>query len=96
MSRRRSTGIFVVAGLLVVLLLAFLVAPHASSSPDGLERVAADNNLGGDSRTGGLSDRGLSTGVAGVIGVAVVFATTFALSKITRAPRSRAVPENTA
>ncbi len=85
---------YVVAGLLVALLLAFIVAPHASSSPDGLEKVAVDKGLGGDSRGGGLHDTGLSTGVAGMIGITVVFGAAFGLSKIARASRSRSAPEN--
>ena len=96
MNRRRSTALYVAAGLLVALLLAFLVAPHASSSPDGLQKVAVDQGLGGHSSGGGLRDQGLSIGVAGIIGVTVVFAIAFGLAKIARASRSRTVPENVA
>jgi PDGLE domain len=98
---------FVCAGLLVALLLAFLVSPHASSSPDGLEKVAADKGLDtgirnhamsdgplADYSISGIHDSGLSTGVAGIIGVTITFGAAFGLSKLTRASRSRTTPDN--
>lgn len=85
MSRR--TAWFVAAGLAVALVLAFGVSRWASSEPDGLERVAADQGLDAgeqphagsdgpfaDYTTRGVEDEGLGTGVAGVVGVAVTFA----------------------
>lgn len=96
MSRRTGFRAFIAAGFLIALLLAFLVAPHASSSPDGLQKVTVDQGLGGHSGGGGLRDHGLSIGVAGVIGVTVVFGAAFGLSKIARASRSRTAPENVA
>ena len=42
---RRSIGLFVLGGLAVALLLAFVVSPWASSEPDGLERVAIDQGF---------------------------------------------------
>ena len=87
MSRR--TRWFVLAGLAVALVLAFGVSRFASSQPDGLEKVAADEALDtgesdhaldgsplADYSTSGVDDTGLSTGVAGAIGVAVTFAVT--------------------
>ena len=88
MRRRNVTiGAVVAAGLVVALLLAFFVSPHASSKPDGLEKVAADNGLDAgatahaagagplaDYSVKGVDDHTISTGVAGVIGVAVTFA----------------------
>ena len=83
----RSIGLFVVGGLAVALLLAFVVSPWASSEPDGLERVALDQGFAQNATehaTGGspLADYGvsgvqkgwLSTGLAGVIGVLLCFA----------------------
>ena len=83
---RRSWG-FVVAGLVVALVLAFGVSRYASSQPDGLEKVAADHALDtgeqahaaadgplADYSTRGIDDAGLSTGVAGVVGVVITFA----------------------
>lgn len=67
---------FLAVGLAVALALAFFVAPHASSEPDGLERVAADEGVADDAAAHALDDgptSGLSTGVAGVVGVVVTF-----------------------
>jgi cobalt/nickel transport system permease protein len=85
--RNVTIGAFVVGGLVVALLLAFFVSPHASSKPDGLEKVAADKSLDAGARphalgdgpladysVKGIDDASTSTGVAGIIGVAVTFA----------------------
>lgn len=84
-SRRRTT-VFVLVGLAVALLLAGVVSYYASSSPDGLNKVAADQGLDANAKTHPLSDSPLagygkgadnsrlSVGVAGVVGVAVTFA----------------------
>jgi hypothetical protein len=82
----RRTWAFVAAGLVVAVVLAFGVSRFASSQPDGLEKVAADKALDtgeeahtfgdgplADYSAKGIDDPGLSTGVAGLIGVAVVF-----------------------
>ncbi len=89
---RVSTRWFVSVGVLVALLLAFFVSPHASSKPDGLEKVAADTGIdvgerahtmaGGplaDYSVRGVDDASLSTGLSGVIGVAATFAVCTAL-----------------
>jgi hypothetical protein len=81
MTRNRA---FLVAGLLVALLLAGVVSFYASSSPDGLEKVAADTGmnapardhaLGGspfaDYTTKGVEDARVSGGLAGAAGVLV-------------------------
>jgi cobalt/nickel transport system permease protein len=97
-SRRPSVRAFVATGFLVAVLLALLIAPHASSSPDGLMKVAADKGL--DSAVSGQPTKGalagLSTGVAGLIGVIVVFCVAFGVSKIARVSRSRSRPESAA
>lgn len=78
----------VVLGLVVSLGLAFAVAPHASASPDGLERVADDHgflDLGRldaiqreapipDYVFPGVGDGGIATGLAGISGTLIVFA----------------------
>jgi cobalt/nickel transport protein len=77
---------FVVAGLALAAALAFFLSPHASSEPDGLERVAIDegfadeesNHALDDAPTAGyevrgVDDDGLSTGLAGLVGVGVTF-----------------------
>lgn len=45
MSRRRSLTAFIVLGLAMAVALVLLVSPHASSAPDGLQRVAAEHRL---------------------------------------------------
>ncbi|HEY8545432.1 MAG TPA: PDGLE domain-containing protein [Acidimicrobiales bacterium] len=83
---RRRLGLFVAAGLLVALALAFFVGPGASSSPDGLERVALDEGFAdeaddhrladsplADYGVEGVDDERLGTGLAGVVGVGVTF-----------------------
>jgi hypothetical protein len=102
-SRRISLGGFVLLGLAVALVLAFVVSPHASSKPDGLEKVAAEQQLDTGERASatadgpladysvrGIDDPGLSTGVAGVIGVAVTFALAAGLSAVMRRTRRTA------
>ena len=84
MTRNRG---FLLAGFLVALLLAGIVSGFASSSPDGLEKVAEDKGFletGRDSAlkdspvadygVKGVDDERLSTGLAGVIGVTITFA----------------------
>jgi cobalt/nickel transport system permease protein len=101
-SRRLTIGVLVAAGLLVALVLAIFVSPFASSSPDGLEKVAADKAIDSDQRDHTLADgpvadyavRGvdnvrLSTGLAGVVGVAVTFAVGGSLFLVLRRNGSR-------
>ncbi len=89
MKTRAGLGLFIGAGLLVALALAFFVSPQASSEPDGLNKVAIDkgfaeqeraHSLDGSPTAGyaveGVDDDRLSTGLAGVIGVVVTFAVT--------------------
>ena len=80
MNRRRW---FWIAGLAVTLLVAAVLSGFASSSPDGLERAAADagfEHTAEDSAVAGSpladyaiggQDGALSGGAAGVIGVAI-------------------------
>jgi hypothetical protein len=86
--RRRRAGLtaFVVGGVALAVALAFLVSPWASDEPDGLEKVAAEEGFAdtetdhalddtptADYEVRGVDDDRLSTGLAGVIGVAVTF-----------------------
>lgn len=79
---KTSTKLFVAAGVLLGLALAVFVSPFASSSPDGLERVAEDEGFAdsatdhelGDSPLAdygvdGMDDEQLSTAASGLIGV---------------------------
>lgn len=97
MTRRRA---LLAAILAAALLLAVLVAPQASSSPDGLEKVAADegfleraedHDLAG-SPLAEYEVEGVDTAtvsLAGVIGVVATFAvTTGALYAFGRRRRS--------
>lgn len=83
----RRTRWFIGGGVAVALVLAFFVSPLASSSPDGLERVAIDNGLDSevqdhtfadgplaDYSVAGVDDEALGTGLSGVIGVVATFA----------------------
>ena len=85
MSRRSAW--FVAGGLVVALVLAFGASRWASTSPDGLEKVAADQAIDAGERphaladgplagyaTKGVDDLATATGIAGVVGVAVTFA----------------------
>ena len=77
----------VLAGLAVTFALAAFASPFASSQPDGLERVAADKGFLATARDSAtaespladysarpVADEKVSTGVAGVIGVALTLA----------------------
>lgn len=96
---------FVVAGLLLAVGIAFFLSPLASSSPDGLERVAMDQGFESsatdhalaagplaDYGVAGVDDPWLSTGLSGVVGVALCFALAGALLLAVRFVRSRRRP----
>jgi cobalt/nickel transport protein len=106
---RFGFGAFIAGGLIVALALAFSVSPSASSDPDGLNKVAIDEGFAdtetdhalGDAPTAGYEVRGvdddrLSTGLAGVIGVAVTFSVAGGMMLIVRRARhtspARTVP----
>lgn len=95
MSKR--TRIVVLAGLLVALFLAGGLSYYASSSPDGLNRVAIDEGFDkgekdhalDDSPLSGYSLRGvdnerLSGGLAGILGVGLTFAVGSAIALAVR------------
>jgi hypothetical protein len=80
-------------GLGIAVIVVIVLAPLASPDPDGLERVAGDSGfldsaqdaLYGilpDYAVPGLEDPVLSTVVAGLIGVALVFGVTLLLGKV--------------
>ena len=86
-------------GLVVCLAVASL-APLASSSPDGLERVAEDTgfiNLGqetpfqiiADYALPGIENEALATILAGLIGTLILFSVVYGVSWLIR-PRKRA------
>ena len=103
---RKNLTLFVVGGLIVVLGLSFFASPYASSSPDGLNRVAIDKGFDStakDSATAGgplagygvkgVENRSLSTGLAGVIGVAITFGVGMILFGFLRTIRARRRPD---
>jgi len=90
MSRRTAT--FLLGGLIAALVLAVGVSQFASSQPDGLERVAAEEGIDADVLdhsladspfadygTSGVSNERVGTGIAGFLGVLVTFGVTAAL-----------------
>lgn len=80
-------------GLWVALLIAVLLAPLASSLPDGLERVAEDHGFADSAMSWWegifpdyavtlISLPAVSTALAGVIGTILVFALLIALGRL--------------
>jgi cobalt/nickel transport system permease protein len=76
----KAVAAFVVGGVLAALALVTIVAPHASTSPDGLERVAIDTGF----VAAGSPNAGLGTILAGVVGTLVTFGAGFGLSAFIR------------
>jgi hypothetical protein len=99
---RISLRLFCVLALALAVGLATAASPYASSSPDGLERVAADKSfldegelhaIQADSPIPdyafpGIADERLATGVAGFVGTLVVFALGFGLALAIRRRRA--------
>ena len=96
-TRRLSLFAFVAIGLAVAAALVILVAPRASSSPDGLEKVAAEKGIDTDARahaiedgpfadygTSGVDHEAVGTIVAGLVGVAATFVVCGALVLLVR------------
>jgi hypothetical protein len=99
-------GIFVALALAVAVGLATAVSPFASSSPDGLERVADDKGFLDTGRLHsvqedapvpdyafpGIDNARVATGVAGFVGTLVTFAVGWGLlTLLARTSRRRAV-----
>lgn len=99
---RANVKIFIVAGLLVGLALAMLVSPFASSSPDGMEKVAAEEGFGdaaddhaladaplADYGVEGVDDEKVGTALAGLIGTMATFGIALGLFGLLRIVRER-------
>jgi cobalt/nickel transport protein len=97
---RSNLRLFLIGGLLVTIGLATVVSGFASSSPDGLERVAEDkgfletarDHLFADGPLAGYAVKGvgnerLSTGLSGLIGVLVTFGVALSLFALVRGRR---------
>ena len=93
---------WVIVGLLVAALVVVFLAPAASSDPDGLDRVAADNAFVDkakdpayewlpDYTIPGVDNEWASVVIAGLIGVGIVFAVTIGLGAAARAAKKRRV-----
>ncbi len=95
---------FLLAALGVSLVLALLLSPFASSSPDGLERVAEDKGFmetaegaelweaapAPDYLMPGVSHEGLATGLAGAAGTLIMFGAGMGLARVLARRRSDA------
>ena len=82
-----SMRLFVALALSLAIGLAFFLSPHASSAPDGLNRVAGDKGFDDRARVHslqeaspvpgyafpGIGDERLAKGVAGFVGTLGVF-----------------------
>jgi len=87
-----------VAGLAIAALVVVVLAPLASSDPDGLNRVAQDNGFVGAAQDPAYSvipnyavpglDGSMSKVVAGLIGIAVVVAVMWLLGRVLARRRS--------
>ncbi len=99
---RTNVRLFVIAGLLIGLGLAILVSPFASSAPDGLEKVAADEGFDESGRESdladspladygveGVDDEKVATGIAGFIGTLVTLSVGLGLFALLRTVRER-------
>lgn len=80
------------AGLMVAALVVIVLAPLASSDPDGLERVAADAGFAAQGQDAAfellpdysvpiLGEGGVSLIIAGLIGVVVLFGAMWLLGR---------------
>lgn len=83
--------------LLAALILAFFISPFASSSPDGLEKVAEDkgflekgevapaiNSPIPDYAWPGVNKESLATGLAGIFGTLIVFGAAYGIGTIVK------------
>lgn len=101
---RLSTKVFVIVALAVAVGLATAVSPYASSSPDGLEKVAEKKAFLDDGKLHaiqkdapipdyafpGIDNPRVATGVAGFLGVLFVFGFGSGLAYLLRRRDSRA------
>ena len=97
---RRGNLALLAGGLAVALLVVLVLAPNASSSPDGLERVAQDQGFAEgaegarfellpDYTIPGVGNEAASTILSGVIGVLVVAGITLLAVRVLRARSTR-------
>ncbi len=100
--RKRKNIRFVFAAFLVAVVLATIVSPFVSSSPDGLERVAGDlgfrkiadenpaaweKSLAPGYELGGIKSKWAARAIAGAIGTMFVFFAGTGITLALRKPR---------
>lgn len=90
--RRRALAVLLIVGMLGSIVLAAGVSLAASSSPDGLERVAEDTGFAESAQDSAVAgspladydlaglDSGMSPSLAGLLGVAITAAVAFGLT----------------
>ena len=93
----KKTWLFITVALLVSVFLAVVISPFASSSPDGLEKVADDKGFLEqaeqqepawqyppipDYAVGGIKHESFATALAGLIGTLLTFAAGLGLAKL--------------
>jgi len=93
----KRTWVFIIVALLVSVFLAVVVSPFASSSPDGLEKVAEDRGFLDkaehqppawkhspipDYAVAGIKNESVGTALAGLTGTLLVFAVGLAVAKV--------------
>lgn len=106
MAVRRGVWVLIGIGLAVSLLLAGVVSYYASSSPDGLEKVAEEIGFIEDAEgsavagsplsdygVAGVSDERLSVGIAGIVGVLLTAVVAFGLFHWLGRRNAAAAPE---
>lgn len=91
----------IVVGLLIALVIGVFLSPFASSSPDGLERVAEDKGfieravesgfpaIIPDYAFPGVENEMLATSLAGLIGVIMTFGVSIAAGKLIARNKNR-------
>ena len=103
-----SMRLFTALALAVAVGLATAASPFASSSPDGLEKVAQDKGFLADGRLAGVQEDApvpsyvfpgvenerVATGLAGFTGTLLVFVVGYGLARVVvrRAPRAEPAP----
>jgi cobalt/nickel transport protein len=97
LKKNKGLWIFVGAAILVAILLGVFVSPWASSSPDGLEKVAEDKGFlkkaeetepawkhspAPDYTFPGVTNEKAATGVSGLVGVLITLAAAAAVGML--------------
>jgi hypothetical protein len=92
-SRARGGRRWWIIGIVISVLIVVVLAPRASSDPDGLERVAEDTGfigqaenlvagLLGDYAIPGIDDPAVSTVLSGLLGLAIILGLVFLLGRV--------------